>query len=529
MTTCSSIFNYTPATTGLFKILYHHYNKDCFAFTQNDSVVQSVAKKIANVWKKAVIVIAMTLSTLVLSILMPLEFAVCRIVKSMRKDDCHFFYTTPVFQEYTKQLIDFTQIFLKEFTEEAQDDFEKQTLDFAQKIVQFTVASESVNRRFHQGMLTKMRALIVKKENRVNVPSALTLKMENFINALSVWQFTQVNLTGSMKTFTTSDAILNISETADLRVLPQILENAYQTLCNDNRFLPSFYHFGNLYDAHLLGDLPTKLDAFTIATDGGRSVQVIRTPSVTKDLERQFLTQNLLKAEVNEEFSNFIRVYASQGKKHLYVNVMKRSGSEAVRSHAIEAMEQDAALKDGICVVTLNTNSEFYQQQGRYEAQDNAIAFKNTFLEKMFEVDGDYYWPKELDRDTLKAKCKTIIDNVHLSLFNQNNTLTQNQRENFIELTYIELIPTLAKMIDAQTLNVTCKSCIDRGASILCLLYLKQMIDKKENVDIKKALTIAYAPAILSMNRPMTKVRFSRLHSAISHLVNPTRIWRGRA
>jgi len=520
MSTCSSVFNYTPATTGLFKTLYYHYNKDYFDITQNDSELQIVAKKIANVGKKALIVIAMTLSVLVLPILMPLEYAVCRIVKSMRKDDCHFFYTTSVFQEYTTQLIQFTQSYLQEFTEEAQNDFEKQTLDFAQKITQFTVASESENRRFHQDMLTKLRSLIVKKENRINDPSALTLKMQNFINALSVWQFTQVNLTGSMQNFITSDAILNISETSDLRVVPQILEKAYQTICNDNRFLSIFYCFGNLYDAHLLGDLPTKLDSFTITTQSERSVQVIRTPSVTKDLERQFLTQNLLKAKVNEEFSNFIRVYANNGKKHLYVNVMKRSGSEAVRSHAIEAMEEDATLKDGIRVVTLNTNSEFYQQHGSYETQDNAIVFKNTFLEKMFEVDGDYYWPKELDKEILKAQCKSIIDNVHRSLFNQNDTLTQDQRKNFIELTYIELIPTLAKMLDAHTLNVTCKSCIDRGASILCLLYLKQMIERKEKVDIKKALTIAYAPAILSMNRPMTKVRFSRLHSAINHYIS---------
>jgi hypothetical protein len=134
----------------------------------------------------------------------------------------------------------------------------------------------------------------------------------------------------------------------------------------------------------------------------------------------------------------------------------------------------------------------------------------------------DFYWPKKvLEGHAWKEECEMICENVHQAFFEGKETLTRQERLDFIELVYADIIYALADILQPSTLNLTCLSCIDRGASSLSLLYLHKLKREKAILDpaqVKKTIALALGPALLAQNRPPEKGRVDRLSSAAKKL-----------
>jgi hypothetical protein len=100
--------------------------------------------------------------------------------------------------------------------------------------------------------------------------------------------------------------------------------------------------------------------------------------------------------------------------------------------------------------------------------------------------------------------------------------LNKEERLVFIENFYAEVVDTILKKIKPDSANMTCKTCIDRGASSLAAQYTKRCLSQKEEITAKKRkkiMTLFLAPAIMAMNRVMQVNRIERMSPAIKHMI----------
>jgi hypothetical protein len=196
---------------------------------------------------------------------------------------------------------------------------------------------------------------------------------------------------------------------------------------------------------------------------------------------------------------------------------MQRSGSEGVRSEVIECLERK--YPGTISVITLDKNSLFYFQKNEFETLNNSVLFKQHFMQQMFEGK-NFFWSSDLGA-TWKNECQQILENIHTRYFSDQIELNREERLDFIELVYIEIVEVIIQKLQADSANEACKSCIDRGAAALAQQYLRkicvQTSEMKES-QRKKILAITLAPAIFAMNRVMQHDRISRLKN-LSHRI----------
>lgn len=185
--------------------------------------------------------------------------------------------------------------------------------------------------------------------------------------------------------------------------------------------------------------------------------------------------------------------------KHLYVNLMKRHGLEVPLSRSIEALDGDT-----LAVVTLDKNSPFYWQEGDYP--DSADAFKRLFLTHL--KGSDFYWSSKV-----KIDLKALLEKVHHDYFQEKPSLTQKERQDFIELAYLEILEDLTASFKPESMNITCKQAMDRAPSLAVLWQLKLGLAKQE-----EAAALLFAPPLLIHNRPTHRSRLTRFISALEFL-----------
>lgn len=195
---------------------------------------------------------------------------------------------------------------------------------------------------------------------------------------------------------------------------------------------------------------------------------------------------------IHPEFLAFVRGQ----KKHLYVNLMKRHGLEGPLSRAIEAL--DGTIE----VVTLDKNSPFYWQEGDFP--ESADAFKELFI--MHMSGSDFYWSTPIE-------LKPILEKVHLRYFQEKPKLSQKEREDFIELAYLEILDDLVASLNPESMNITCKQAMDRAPSLAVLWQCKLGLANK-----KEVAALLLAPPLLVHNRPTHRSRLTRFTSALQYI-----------
>lgn len=268
------------------------------------------------------------------------------------------------------------------------------------------------------------------------------------------------------------------------------LKNALSALRAGKYFKKSKTTFSD--DSYKEGNLPFL--QFTLPNQ----TQVIRMGLPIVDLP--YLQNLVLTPPVNPEFVAFIRLQ----KRHLYVNLMKREGLEAPNSFAIEALEEK---EPSFAAVTLDKNSDFYWQKGAIPSETNA--FKQAFHAKMMDPSGPYYWSIHLD--SWSSELRTILDQVHQKYFHQKIELSNQERQDFIELSYLEILDRLVTLLRPDSMNITCKHAIDRGPSLAVLWQLKLGLGSENQI-----AALLLAPPLLMHNRTGHESRLERFTSSAS-------------
>lgn len=409
-------------------------------------------------------------------------------IQKIPSADHHYFYSSPICSHYSEQLKSFIEKEVAQHPSLA-------TLD----LVEWVKKAKGSNESIYQGTLLRLRALINQKET---LPSETVEFVERFCH----WIYTEANLLPSMTQWIKGN--LDSEDQQNLRTLP--LSNTISILHkkwgSDPRFQGEVFQDFRPYDPRLLGDTPSHF--FKL-----HNTQIIRTPAVTKDEKRSFFG-TLNQAAIVEEFKGFIQHCEKHNRNHLYVNLMAKVGSEKMRTEALEELEKTSPA---LQLINLSKDCSFYHQNGPFASEESSRSFKKTFLNQMFGDNPAFHWPLSWDLETTKAQCEEAIERVHHKYFNSSTNLSRAQRQDFIEIAYAEIVETLLQENKPVTCNISCRSCVDRGAASLSILYAKT--HKLQDVPSKETLlTITLAPAMLSQNRQMLSHRKSRLITALKVL-----------
>jgi hypothetical protein len=268
----------------------------------------------------------------------------------------------------------------------------------------------------------------------------------------------------------------------------QYLKDSLAALKADPHFKKSKTTFTN--DSFSEGNLPFL--QFTLPT--GTKVLRMGLPII----EKSYLQSFFFSPALNPEFLVFVR----SSQNHLYVNLMKREGLEGPSSKSLESQEK---VEPALSVVTLDKNSDFYWQKGDYP--DSIEDFKRAFYQQMTNPGGHYYWSINLKNLDLMQP----MNAVHTQYFKNHQQLTVEERCDFIELTYLEILDQLVTLLNPHTMNITCKHAIDRGPSLTVLWQFKLGLATESQVT-----ALLLAPPLLMHNRTSHESRLDRFTSAAS-------------
>ncbi len=263
-----------------------------------------------------------------------------------------------------------------------------------------------------------------------------------------------------------------------------------------------------LFDPLAWGNLPytwTSLRYESNATD------LIRMPAVTRDLPYG--------CQIAEEFAAYIDTIDRLNHLHLYVNLMdKRHGNEKMRSRVLDewVKERNKMKKRGLILISLDKNSPHYSSGlcGKSESIE-----RSQFKERLFAWLRDpllHHWP--IKGDELDHIIKEAIDRVEGTL---KLPLRVDQRScrAFLDFAQSEMLHRFLAKLVPQSMNISCKNCIDRGpAQQVLLSSWLNYLEGQAVFDADRALMLL-APAWLVSGRAMQRDRFDRCISALEMLV----------
>jgi hypothetical protein len=401
--------------------------------------------------------------------------------------DYHYFFSTPLFSAYREQLANYIE-------REVGDHPGLANLSVVQSVRKGLDSPEA-----YKGFVNELRKL-VKSKGSLDGESAA------FVERLCCWIYTGPQLMPQMIEWLQKQ--LTPTEKARLADGPihSTIQDLHARLGKEPQFKGDVFQDYRPYDPRFLGDTPSHF--FKVY-----STQIIRTPAITRDEKRSFFG-HLTESAVVEEFQGFLDGYRRDGKTHLYVNLMAPHGSEGLRTKAIADLE--VANPDQLQLMNLSKDCPFYHQTGKFLSQNNAIEFKRSFCAELFENKEYFRWPTSWDRARTKTLVERAIDDVHQNQYQSKSNLSLEERRSFIELAYTEIITAMLSQFKPTSCNLSCRSCIDRGAANLALLYAKT----EPGLSNETLATIALAPAMIAQSRPMLGHRMERLVPALGVICN---------
>lgn len=377
-------------------------------------------------------------------------------------------FKSPLYQQYRKQLTHFIRNHPDSTTAPA--------LELLQE-VEKAVTTPDEQRRSHEILLNKIRTLTIQQRN------------EKFTRDLVHWLFLGADLNPEMTSFLYSYVQSPHEDSiAYFLVAQERLKTSKQF---SGMEAEPYYE-----DQFLHANLPSKIGTLHHQTELIRMGQPIRDiPGFIWFWPSQ---------EVSPEFLLFLESQPS----HLYINLMKRKGSEGSKTKAIEALEKKVAH---LYVVTLDKNSSFYSQSpDKFPTIWKNSEFKKAFLRQLQDKNGHYFWSHHLSDQSWQEELIEIINQVHTYYFSNQVELTRQERQDFIELAYLLILDRLVEKWKPASLNVTCRQGIDRGPSLMALWMIHQGL-----IDEREAAVQLLAPPLIVRNRPSHRSRIERFSSAL--------------
>lgn len=248
--------------------------------------------------------------------------------------------------------------------------------------------------------------------------------------------------------------------------------------------------------------------------NGERKYVVARWPTPTAQ-------ESVNKAVVADEFKGFLRDALSDRlyKKCLLVNFQDRlTAKEYYRANALEGLGHSKEFAPCIDVITISKDADFYHQHAPYNTCNHTHTFIHQFQEQLREG-GGYWFPEEIvKKGKLPEFCKTAMEAINRLFFSSKNTLTLEQRLNFIEIFNLFLIMRVVDMTKPEVIGLCCKDGVDVSVPVAAELFVLIKLMHQESLskeDLQQLNWLIYSPAILYRERLIQPVRFQRMLSAI--------------
>lgn len=455
------------------------------------------------------------------------------IVENKKLTEFYHVFNSEIFKIYHSQLQIFTTDKLiqnptlrERLCQNKESVFFQDTLSLIQ-LIQLDLPNEAGARRdIHEKVISLLRSLIQQKDMEKN-SSQLAKEVSDFVDAICVWMYTQSNLLGPMQDLLEEITNTSFSDLNSNLDEASFLEIFFKDLRNNPKLTKSYSITEEFNDPLYSGNLP-----FTLYEIG--STQLIYTSRVTIDSPKE------KSITISNEFKNYLASLKSEGKTHLYINLMKRldpinenltgnKATEGMLVKAIEGLEDDPIFGDAIMVASIDKNSDFYKQKNEFETkynlEKNVEIFKLDFMNHLFQPveNSCFKWPKKLDLVQWQEKIPLILESVHQTYFSGKENLSQDERKIFIELSFTKIIQALHEELRPHTSNINCKHSMDRAPSAFSLLYALDKYELQGSLsqkDMANLLTMFFTPATLVRNRPITTDRFKTFLLVFKYLKN---------
>ena len=303
-------------------------------------------------------------------------------------------------------------------------------------------------------------------------------------------------------------------------------------------------------DTNLIGNLPHP--KFRVTRADGSVLSVLRMGSQTVDLPNK----EGLKAQVVPEFEAYIQSLKSQDKQHVYVNLQMTVkpgpvfgllgggfGDYSRENERAQALHQFAQGKNELVVISLDKNSHFYQffpPTGKRNKVIHGLAqrfFPDFDDPKQIQehqrktgINLSDLWTKPTGnclsaylgkscREKIKKEfiqdMETLVHDIY-----GDTPLSRDRSKSVMDLAYQYLIDRASQK--AQSMNISCKSGVDRAGGVNANLYLaslmKDICEGKEKTEIaEKIKSLKYtifSDAVLYNGRPINDDRLGRFQKS---------------
>ncbi|KIC71776.1 hypothetical protein [Candidatus Protochlamydia amoebophila] len=340
-------------------------------------------------------------------------------------------------------------------------------------------------RSSHELFLRKIRQLAQFSEHDREEEQNSKKFFEDFVN----WLFLHVNLQPEMEAF-----LYHFINPPQCDLYSYLVETQ-KKLHNHPQFC-SIQHQAPFEDQFLQGNLP----AFITLV---KETRLIRLGQPICQSRGFWSTP-----QISPEFLFFLK----NQPHHFYVNLMKRKGREGALTRALERLED---RRENLSIITLDKNSSFYWQYASdYPEIFDSEAFKDIFLNKMCGIESHYFWSKHLEPGKWKETLQEILNHVHFVIFKNVRLLNRQERQDFIEITYLAILNSLQEKWKPSSMNITCKQGMDRGPSLMVLWMLyNELIENNE-----KLTNLLLTPPLVIRNRSSHRSRLDRFVSAAKRL-----------
>jgi len=458
-------------------------------------------------------------------------------------EHCDNFFETPLFNHYTKQLVGHYGSLLTDKPEarlllenlEGSSDLLKDLPSFGftpenlqnpeliqmvesiqqlSKLIQSTVSGDSKNNRIYfesiKGVMRDIANRVMSLQGEIPLPLRKYVEFFKQFNAALLVDIEMADLLFDQLKGVHTD-VAEADQIGDDKVFLDWLPDQENKLSGNLHGTPEIKE---RVDPLLMGNQPFFITDLSLK--GDRSCRLIRMPAITVDTSRH---EGKVTCEISPEVRLYLDSLRDQGKKHVYINLMiKSGGSERTRSLEIEKLDQE---RDEIAVISLDKNSDFYRQRNAFEGRNHAATFMTAFKDHLLGVTPDgrkrFYWPKELDRDQLIEFIDEMIPRVHEQYFGKKDSLTVVERQDFIEQSYFRLIDYVMQEMEPDSANISCKICCDRGgAALASYLQWRQLQPGTSLVSDRKLYTTLYfGSAFMVSDRTPQSERVARAVSAL--------------
>lgn len=268
-----------------------------------------------------------------------------------------------------------------------------------------------------------------------------------------------------------------------------------------------------VFDPLLQENIPQKV----FELQGKKPIHILRMACPTK--------QSLIhKATLSEEFRGLLRFYGSCNpkKKHLMINLQDRtSWQEFARCQTMEKLQKNAEFNDQLVVISLPKSTDFYHQINEYLNISKAAEFIEQFQEQLKSPEEcGFFLPSSLKGSDWSSFVQKGLNFVHRFFFDQKESLSRRNREDFIEIFYQLIVLKAIEQTEPDSLSFTCKDAIDTGAAALATFFgfIQILNEKMEGKELDSLRLLFYAPALFIRERGIDPERLSRSISALERI-----------